>query len=93
MTIGGSIVSTRNTTDYKLSSPFGTWDRSAKHIIQVCKLYVTVVATWIRHIPLSNGISQFNSYVSLLCLGRWLNVSQTEVLISQSYFLYPLNTY
>jgi hypothetical protein len=61
MTAGGSVVSTRNTKDHKMSSPFGIWDRSAQHMIQVCKLYVTVVATWMRHIPLSNGISQFNS--------------------------------
>ncbi|XP_023717729.1 SUN domain-containing protein 1-like isoform X2 [Cryptotermes secundus] len=36
--LGGSVVSTRNTKEYKLSSPFGTWDRSAQHIIQPCMI-------------------------------------------------------
>jgi SUN domain-containing protein 1/2 len=36
--LGGSIVSTRNTKDYKLSSMLGTWERSAQHIIQACMM-------------------------------------------------------
>jgi hypothetical protein len=93
LTAGGSVVSTRNTKDYKSSSWLQTWQRSAQHIIQVCKLYTTIVGTSMRHTPLSNGTPQFHSYVSLLYLGRCLNISQTQVLISQSCFLYLLNAY
>jgi hypothetical protein len=33
--LGGSIVSTRNTKTHE-SSLFGTWEHSAQHIIQAC---------------------------------------------------------
>jgi hypothetical protein len=79
MTAGGSIVSTHNTKNHKVSSPFvGILDRSAQRIIEVCKLYTTIVGTWMTHILLSNGTSQFNPCVSLLCIGRCLNISQNR---------------
>jgi hypothetical protein len=65
MTAGGSIVSTRNTKNSE-SSPFETGHHSAQRIIEVCKLYTNIVGIWMTHVPLSNGTSQFISYVSLL---------------------------
>jgi hypothetical protein len=49
MTAGGLIVSTRDTKDY-VSTQFGPPERSVQNIIQVCKLYIAVVATCVKHI-------------------------------------------
>jgi hypothetical protein len=66
MPAGGTIVSTRNTKDFD-APLLGAGRHSAWNIIQVCKPITTVVVTWVRHIPLSNGTSQFNCYISLYC--------------------------